>query len=211
MRYYIYLDRDFLRNLFSVIDDSDFNIEVVEYSLRKSVTSNNALSVEPCIENGCGCEDSDKSDFEKNNSKFCKDEKFKKEKIGVSYDKSKICNVETQIKYINIDDVSDIKNTSFYHKLCESIRGKVSEANSRIIEERGYIKLYSGESRFEIEDSSNFFMLNNTFVWIDNTKLQGDLKILSQMGCEVSVIGYMMNCKEGVSNKILKAIAIFIE
>lgn len=211
MRYYIYLDRDLLKNLFSVIDDSDFNIEVMEYSLRKSITSNNALSVEPCIESGSECEDSGKNDFEKNNSKFSKDEKFNRERLGVSYDKSRVCNVETQIKYINIDDVSDIKNTNFYHKLCENIREKVTDTSSRIIEEVGYIKTYSSENRFEVRDKNDFFMLNNSFVWIDNTKLQGDLKLLSEMGCEVKVIGYMMNCQKCINNKVLKAIAIFIE
>lgn len=211
MRYYIYLDRDFLRNLFSVVEESNFNIEVVEYSLKKSITSNNAFSVEPCVESIIQCEDSTKKDLGKDNSMFFKDENFNKEKVGVSYDKSKICNVETQVKYINIEDVSDIKNTSFYHKLCENIRLKANDTNSRIFEEKGYIKIYNGEKRFEITDKSNFFMINNCFVWIDNTKLQGDLKILSQMGCEVKVIGYMMNCKNSTDYNILKAIAVFIE
>lgn len=211
MRYYIYLDRDFLKNLFSVIDDTDLNIEVVEYSLRKSITSNNALSVEPCFENGCGVEESNKNEFEKNISKFGKDEKFNREKLGISYDKSKICNVETQIRYINIDDVSDIKNTNFYHKLCENIRDKINDNDSRIVEEKGDIKIYIGENRLKKTDVYNFFMINNTFVWIDNAKLQGDLNILNQMGCEVNVIGYRMNCKKSKSNDVLKAIAIFIE
>lgn len=211
MRYYMYLDRDFLRNLFSVIDDNNFNIEVVEYSLRKSVTSNNALSVEPCVESGCEHEDSGKNDFEKNNSKFCKDDRFNKERLEISYDKSKVCNIETQVKYINIDDVSDIKNTNFYHKLCENIKVKSTDNNSRIIEEKGYIKIFNGKNRLKIDNINNFFMINNSFVWIDNTKLQGDLELLSQMECEVKVIGYMMNCKKSVDNKILKAIAIYIE
>ena len=211
MRYYIYIDRDFLKSLFSVIDDSDFNIEVIEYSLKKSITSNNAISLEPCVESGCGLEDSRKNEFEKNNTRFEKDEKFNKEKLGISYDKSKICNVETQIRYINIDDVSDIKNTNFYHNLCERIRSKVKETNSRIVEEIGYIKLYSGEKKFEFDENNNFFMINNCFIWLDKTKLQGELKLLSQMSCEVKVIGYMMNCQNFKENRILKAIAIFIE
>lgn len=211
MRFYIYLDREFLKNLFSVIDDNEFNIEVMEYSLRKSITSNNALSVEPCIESGNEIENSNRKEKEKSNSIFCKDENFNRERLEVSYDKSKICNVETQIKYINIDDVSDIKNTNFYHKLCENIRSMTEDTGSRIIEETGYIKIYRGENRFEIGDKQEFFMLNNSFVWIDKTKLQGDLKLLSQMGCKVKVIGYLMNCKNTENSKILKAIAIFIE
>jgi len=180
MRYYIYLDREFLRILFSVVEEGNFDIEVLEYSLRKSVTTNNELSVEPCLENMNDCENSSKNDNEKKNSKYSKEGMFNKERVGVSYDNSKSCNVQTEIKYINIEDVSDIKNTSFYHKLLK-------------------------------QGNDDFFMINDTFVWIDNTKLQGNLRLLSQMGCELKVIGYMMNCKNSNSGKIIKAIAIFIE
>lgn len=212
MRYYIYLDREFLRILFSVVEEGNFDIEVLEYSLRKSVTTNNELSVEPCLENMNDCENSSKNDNEKKNSKYSKEGVFNKERVGVSYDNSKSCNVQTEIKYINIEDVSDIKNTSFYHKLLISLKDQINDNSSRIIEEIGYMKVDNNPSRNELKQGNdNFFMINDTFVWIDNTKLQGNLRLLSQMGCELKVIGYMMNCKNSNSGKIIKAIAIFIE
>ena len=67
MRYYLYLDRCFLRNLFSVVGNSNFNIEVVEYSVRKSNTQNNQLSIDPCIENFCQFEDECQKFKEKDN------------------------------------------------------------------------------------------------------------------------------------------------
>ena len=54
-------------------------------------------------------------------------------------------------------------------------------------------------------------MINDCFVWIDKTKLNVNLELLSQMSCKIKVIGYMMNCKEENKNNIIKAIAIFIE
>lgn len=210
MRYYIYLDRDFLKNLFSVVDESNFNIEVVEYSLRKSITSNNGVSVEPCYEDASQLENYNKCDFNKTNTEYIKDEKFNKQRIGLAYDKSKICNIETQIKYINIEDISDIKNTNFYHKLCENIIKNKSFENSRIVVEKGYIKVCNNESKLFDKIKGEFFMLNDTFIWIEKEKLQGDLLMLSQMECEINVVGYLMNCKNK-KNKILKAIAIFIE
>lgn len=212
MRYYIYLDREFLRILFSVVEDNNFNIEILEYSLRKSITTNNELSVEPCIENMEDCENSCKNEVEKSNLRYLKEGNFNKEKLEVSYDNSKSCNVQTEVKYINIDDVSDIKNTSFYHKLLLSLKDKINQKNSRIIEEVGYMKVDNNINRNEFkQENDDFFMINETFVWIDSTKLQGNLRLLSQMGCEIKVIGYMMNCKNSNNGKIIKAIAIFIE
>lgn len=212
MRYYIYLDREFLRILFSVLGEDNFNIEVLEYSLRKSVTTNNELSLEPSLENINDCENSCKNESEKSDLKYLKNGEFNKEKLEVSYDKSKSCNVQTEIKYINIEDVSDIKNTSFYHKLLEDLRKNINDNTSRIVEEVGYIKIENSLNRIEVkENNDDFFMINESFVWIDNTKLQGNLKLLSLMGCEIKVIGYMMNCKNSNNGKILKAIAIFIE
>ena len=54
-------------------------------------------------------------------------------------------------------------------------------------------------------------MINETFVWFDNTLLQGDISLLSQMACKIKVLGYIMSCKESKNRKIVKAIAMYIE
>lgn len=102
-----------------------------------------------------------------------------------------------------------MKNLSFYHKLLEKIIDSVRDDKSRIIEESGYIKICNNEI-FENE-KNNFFMINETFVWFDNTLLQGDIVLLSQMACEIKVLGYIMSCKESKNRKIVKAIAMYIE
>ena len=47
MRFYLYLDKNFLKILFSTNEKMDFDIEVVECSIRKSNSVNNILRVEP--------------------------------------------------------------------------------------------------------------------------------------------------------------------
>ena len=53
-------------------------------------------------------------------------------------------------------------------------------------------------------------MINDSFIWYDKEKLNGDIKILQEMSCKINVVGYKMNCIES-DNNILKAIAIYIE
>lgn len=213
MRYYIYLDKEFLRILFSAVEETNFNIEVLEYSLKKSVTTNHEVSIDPCMENINDCEISCSKDHEKNISKRNKEGEFSKERIELSYEKGSACNVQTEIKYINIDDVTDMKNVAFYHKLLEKLRKEVKNPNSRIIEEVGYMKASNEESRKTFSRKINdFFMINQSFVWIDHEKLQGDIDLLSAMECEIKVIGYMMNCKKNKEKtRVLKAIAIYID
>ena len=209
MRYYIYLDKQFLRTLFSIYQNSDFDIEVIEYSVRKSFTSNNEVRVEPCIENMCDGEEICRCDTVKEESRSSRNSNLNKERVGVLYDKGNAYNIQTERKYLNIEDISDMKNISFYHKLLGKIIDSVRDDKSRIIEESGYIKICNNEI-FENE-KNNFFMINETFVWFDNTLLQGDISLLSQMACKIKVLGYIMSCKESKNRKIVKAIAMYIE
>ena len=93
------------------------------------------------------------------------------------------------------------------------MRKEVKNPNSRIIEEVGYMKASNEESRKTFSRKINdFFMINQSFVWIDHEKLQGDIDLLSAMECEIKVIGYMMNCKKNKEKtRVLKAIAIYID
>ncbi|MDD3303448.1 MAG: hypothetical protein PHP54_00850 [Clostridia bacterium] len=212
MRYYIYLDREFLRTLFSVLGNTDFNIEVVEFSIRKSFTKNNAFLIDPCIESINQCEEFCKEDEDKNRNGKKKDT-IGKERLGARYDQGNSCNIQTEKRYLNIEDITNMKNINFYHTLLESIQNMSRADDSRIVEETGYIKLNRNEtSRLESSNKTDeFFMINDTFVWIDNTKLNGDLSLLCDMSCKIKVIGYRMNCQDAVGNPIIKAIAIFIE
>lgn len=212
MRYYMYLDKPFLRTLFAVLGESSFNIDVVEYAVRKSYTDNNNMAVEPCMENGnafeCFKDCEDENEKTKNN-------KFNNDKIRIGYDKGSSYNIQTEKKYINITDITDMKNIEFYHKLIKNVEEiNTDRKDNRIYQEEGYIATYDSEnSRKEIKDigqNDGFFRVNNICVWYDKTKLQGDIHLLSNMSCKIKVVGYLINCLEN-DQKILKALAIYIE
>ena len=210
MRYYIYLDKEFLKTLFAIFKESDFNIDVFEFTVRNSYTLNNNISVDPTLERGNESEDHSRKEWDEKFSSSARDSNSKRNRVGISYDNGNSYNYQTERKYLNITDITDIKNMAFYHDLFEKIKSDTSrDATKRIYIEKGFIKI---NNKRNIDLNINkFFMINNSFVWYDNSKLDGDIDLLSQMSCELNVVGYKMNCAEDENNKILKAIAMYIE
>ena len=149
MRYYIYLDKPFLRTILGSIGELDFDIDVIEYSVIKSYSNNNKLVVDPCIENGNNCEIFKDTEKSKN-----KEESFNSEKIRFGMDKGVSCNIQTERKYINISDISDMKNIGFYHKLITKVEQmKNRDINNRLYEGSGFITIY--ETRGENVKENN--------------------------------------------------------
>lgn len=211
MRYYLYLDRCFLRTLFSAEGTLDFNIEVVEYSVRKSFSTNNELSVNPSVEKISEDENCCRADCEEKKELSNKNSDFHKGRVGITYDLGNASRVETERKYINIDDITNIKNTNFYHGLVEKIRDNSRTRGSRICEEVGFIEAYATGNREEENSTNGFFQINDSIVWFDKTLLEGNVELIHSMACKVKVIGYTMNCEESRKRKVVKALAIFIE
>ncbi len=194
MRYYIYIDKDLIKNLIATYGNFNFNIDVVEYSVQKNCGNINNIRVEPRKENMC---DEDKGNVKRNSTGFGVDS-------GMTY------NVITEEKYINISDISEIKNIEFYHNLIESLRklkNGATRENSKVVEEEGKIeKIFENRS---YED--NIFNINNSYVWYDKEKSLIDMNLFSNVCGEVKVLGYNINEDAKRSNKMLKAIAIYVE
>lgn len=210
MRYYIYLDKPFLRTILGSIGELDFDIDVIEYSVIKSYSNNNKLAVDPCIENGNNCEIFKDTEKRKN-----KEGSFNSEKIRFGMDKGVSCNIQTERKYINISDITDMKNIGFYHKLITKVEQmKNRDINNRLYENSGFITIY--ETRDEnIKENNNFekdgfFRIDDTCIWYDKEKLQTDINLLSSMSCKINVVGYIINCLEN-SKKVVKPLAMYIE
>lgn len=214
MRYYIYLDKCFVRSLFSVLGDSNFNIEVVEYSVRKSSTTNNQLSVDPCSENICNFDKGKTIENKKYRQRRYGSSKISKQSLNGNIGYANSSTIETQRRYINIDDITDMKNNSFYHDLVEKLnKGYIdNKKDNRIAIETGFIELYELNNEFLNNEGkiNGFFKVNNRCIWYNKELLQGDINLLMQMACKVKVIGYIMSCLDK-NEKIIKAIAIFIE
>lgn len=216
MRYYIYLDKCFIRSLFSIIENANFNIEVVEYSVRKSLTTNNQISISPSNEKICNI-DKDSTLQNKEQVHF-RNENICKNCVSTQAGYGDSSTIETQRRYINIDDITDMKNNNFYHNLIERLNSENFRNGSRIKVDEGFIRLYD---RYDIDDKvkltnedtnqkGNFFMLNGKYIWYDNKLLKGDIELLAQMSCKIKVVGYKINCLDQ-SEEIIKAIAMFIE
>lgn len=215
MRYYIYLDKCFVRSLFSVLNESDFNIEVVEYSVRKSSTTNNQVSIDPYLEKLCNNDKVKNIEGSKNRQKRYGSSNAEKNGINGNLGYANSSTVETVRRYINIDDITDMKNNSFYHNLVEKLNkenNRSSNDDERIAIESGFIELYDLDDKLLNSESKidGFFKINTKNVWYKKELLQGDIKLLAQMSCRIKVIGYTMSCLEK-EDRIIKAIAVFIE
>ena len=210
MRYYVYLDKELLQTLFSVVEDTNFDIEVVEYSVRKNYGTSNEISIAPGCENISDSEVGTEKNKDDKENKRIKSGNICKEHIGVSYEHNNSYNIQTEKRYINIEDIANMKNNAFYHKLIKMMNKEVEKEDSRVVMERGIICALRNNSVENVKDG--FFIINNNYIWFDKSKLNEDINLFCSMNCQMNVIGYMINCevKEEGGN-ILKAIAIFIE
>ena len=149
--------------------------------------------------------------LEENSTLGYKDEKLSKQGLHAQYGYGNTSTIETQRRYINIEDITQMKNNTFYHNLIEKLNNQNSRNDKRIIIEDGFIELYKREDMFK-EDKTNdsFFMINDKYIWYDKNILQGDIDLMAQMACKIKVIGYTVSCLEK-EQKVVKAIAIFIE
>lgn len=230
MRFYMYIDKDFLKNLVSVAGNIDFNIQFIEYSVEDNCINKDEMSLRPFVErvgdkgkeirgrerkyktkkNGDKNDKDDHNDDDK--EKVTRDGFANKRGVGVSYETSKTTSFSREKKYINIEDISDMKNINFYHNLIENIRNNTRDSENKICEEYGYLdSLGYLRDENEFGDDCKIFKVNNTYIWYDKKKLVSDINFLSNISSKINVIGYTINENERSGNKIAKAIAIYIE
>jgi hypothetical protein len=218
MRYYLYLDKNFLKTLFGGLENEDFEIDFVEYMVKKSYNTNKGITIDPLAEQGSKIEKKTLIEEKKEKENLfeeCKNEKFEKSKIGFCYNDQNGCIVQVEKKYVNVDDITTIKNNNFYHNLINKITKKNDRnIKNKVVEEIGYINIYNENNRESKtnQEESEFFFINNSYVWFDNKLLETKVSTLSKMCCKVKVIGYKMNEEDRENEKnILKAIAIYID
>lgn len=181
MRLYIYLNKELIKSIAPKLSNLNFDVDFFEYSEKQAYTTNNNTYIRPEIEN--------------NTKKECnKIESFDKARLGVSGEKGILCNFEIEKRYINIDDVSNIKNNKFYYEILEKI-----PFDNRLKKNVGRIK--------ELENNS-FYIGSNKYL-IDD-RIYKDLIELFENSCEVNVIGYKINCLNETYD-VFKVVCIYIE
>lgn len=209
MRYYLYVDRDFIQALFGSIADSNFDIDVIEFSLSKSQTVTRDFNVSPGVDvmNEKGLTKSDKD--EKNRC----DEQIKNMRNFKAFvGEVNTFNTAVERKYINIEEVSNIKKEAFYYKLVEQIEKDIScdnlcRLNGKICPCR-LKNPYVDISDRIYDDDNVFFNIEDKYVWLEKSKLHSDLLFLSTITEKINVIGFSIN--KGETNEVIKAIAIYI-
>jgi hypothetical protein len=211
MRYYIYLDRDFLKDLVSVLDNKDFGLEFVEYILQDTYSNTNAGYVRPFFENltengkQFDIENEDKLEIKK------RDVCISKDNVTVSLDKAHTTSKIIQRRYTNIEDITDIKNKGFYDNLIKKIFYSNNRENNRISFDFGYVEKTDENTRNEYDSKHRIFKLNSNYIWYDESKLKSDMNFICDVFDKVNVISYDINENKQRGTKISKAIAIFIE
>ncbi len=201
------MDKCFIRNIFSVLEGGNFDIEVVEFSIRKSTTFNNQVSFSPYNEEFN--ENGNEMSLNNECNERCKDSSFKKNGIRSELGSGNSSTVETQRRYINIEDITEMKNNSFYHNLIKKL-DKYLQNNEKIVIEEGFIEK-NNNRELKIEDKNyDFFEINDKYVWYNKNLLDDNIDLLINMMCKIRVIGYRMNCIDSKKN-VIKAIAIFLE
>ncbi|MBR1884184.1 MAG: hypothetical protein IJ809_04530 [Clostridia bacterium] len=209
MRYYLYVDKDFIEALFGSIAGSNFDIEVLEFSLNKSQTITRDFNVSPGIDkyDEKGLSTVDK---EKNVNKDKHDRSIRNFKAFAG--ETNTFNTSVERKYINIEEVSNIKKQAFYYKLIEKIEEDIESENlCRLSGRICPCKLknpYIDVSSRSYEEDNLFFNVENKYVWLEKDKLHSDLLFLSTITKQINVIGFKIN--QGEENEIVKAIAIYI-
>lgn len=181
MRLYIYLNRDIIKCVAPKINGLSFNIDFFEYSEKRGYSSNYNASIRPGFENNEKCEH-EKREF------------FDKSRIDVSGEKGTLCNVQIEKRYINIEDVSAIKNNTFYYTIIENlpIDNRIKKKEGRITEltKRSF---NMGTSKFIIDE-----------------EIYTSLVEIYENGCDICVIGYKINCLNA-QNDVFKTIAVYID
>ena len=181
MRMYVYLDKEIIKCIAAKMEDISFDIDFFEYSEKRGYTTNNNTCIRPELEKDCSCDLKEKRESNR-------------KRLGLSEDMGVLCNVEVIKRYINIEDVSSIKNNNFYYNIVE----KIQEDNR--------IKIITG--RINKLDNKSFFIQNNKFIINEECKCR--LADLYENACEISCLAYKINCLDSEID-VFKTIAVYID
>ncbi len=210
MRYYLYIDKDFIQSLFGSIAESNFDIDIIESSLSKSQTVTRDFNVSPGVdvfhENG-------HAKSEKETQMTCDEHNRQVNNFKAFVGEVNTYNTAVERRYINVEEVSGIKKQAFYYKLIEQIEKDIQcenlcKLNGKICPCKLKNPFTNGMGNRAYDEDNLFFNVEKKYVWVEKEKLHSDLLFLSTITKQINVIGFTIN--KGEENEIVKAIALYI-
>ncbi len=218
MKYYVYIDKDFIKNLVAEENEINFDIEIMSYSIKNGKMETDNKSFSPNFEMGKDKNlekeyeiENQKSDSIEKKNKYRKNNKNRLDNsVNFTTSKSVTRNSETQMKYINIEDVAGMKNNQFFYNIVKYIEKNCYSTNNLFLD-RGMFNICNIKSlKKEYIDSNNIFInINNRCFWLKKSILDCDINLLESMGCSINICGFCINNNQ--IGKVIKTIAIYIE
>jgi len=194
MRYYLYQDRDAIKNIFGSLEDAVFDLETVEYiEERCDINAENGF-FEAEIHEGIRSGGRIKGGIDGANSR----------------------SVTKSSEYGNLEDIKSIHQNRFYHKLIEGI--KCSESK-KIYFNKGKVFPYVNQIN-NVDDIENyksddkidkFAVMGNTYLWLISDNILQDIGLIGNITDEVNTLGYIVKHATYTSPQIVKVLAMYIE
>lgn len=169
------MNKEYLRLIAPKVLNLSLDIDYFEYSERRSCTLNDNIGVKPEI-------------------RFS-EEKKSNGRLEIVKDNSEISNVEITKRYINIEDITHIKNNYLYFKIIESIK-----EDDNIVITCGIIEKINEDSTFVI----------NNYLVIYNEECENIIREVYKFKYEIKCYVFKLNCPQN-SLLVSKLLSIFIE
>lgn len=204
MRYYLYEDREAIKNIYGGIEEASLSLQTIEYiDQRCDINTENGFfeaKIHEGIKNGG--------------------------KIEGGIDGANSRSITKIRAYGNLEDIKSIHQNKFYHNLILEIKKIWDSENecrtngSKIYFNKGRIIPYS--SRINREDlvynqnldnkSNEFALMGSTYLWLgnDNNNLK-DIGLIWNITDEVNVLAYSIKDATRSSPQVVKVLAIYIE
>lgn len=169
------MNKEYLRLIAPKVLNLSLDIDYFEYSERRSCTLNDNIGVKPEI-------------------RFS-EEKKSNGRLEIVKDNSEISNVEITKRYINIEDITHIKNNYLYFKIIESIK-----EDDNIVITCGIIEKINEDSTFVI----------NNYLVIYTKECENVIREVYKFKYEIKCYVFKLNCPQN-SLLVSKLLSIFIE
>ncbi len=212
MRYYLYQDKDAIKNIYASLENATFALETIEYiEQRCDINAENGFfeaKIHEGIKNGG--------------------------KIEGGIDGANSRSITKISAYGNLEDIKNIHQNRFYHKLVEHIKkvggDKANEIrqrddidNNRIYFKKGKVLPYvypkDGNGDYnKREISSNeqsgkdkFALIDDTYLWLNADNISQDISLIGNITDEINTLGYVVKNSTQRSPKVVKVLAMYIE